>query len=253
MGFGVGWLSVPRAEGFCASRRQALTSDPLPEDGERAPRTHERQEGRVREPGRDSGLACEALQHGGWCVLAISCVASGGVGRTRWGHAWPVQARERCGADADWRERISRVSRQQSHVRQRRTRIGCVGRVRAASASDLQLPHRPLRDWKGAGLARSSCRHRSGEGCRLLPDEIGAAFTPALSRGRETEDAQARIGSHRLDFGSRRVVSISSVMAQTRASRRSGLLPWARPSAAKSHIWRSSSGNSPTWATRPSA
>ena len=41
--------------------------------------------------------------------------------------------------------------------------------------------------------------------------------------------------------GLRWLVSISSVRAQTSASSRSGLRPLLRPSAAKSHIWNSSS------------
>jgi hypothetical protein len=77
----------------------------------------------------------------------------------------------------------------------------------------------------------------------------------ALTRGASSSPLQGEGKSGHMPWmwGVRGLVSINPVRAQTRASRRSGLLPFERPSAAKSHIWRSSSGNSPTWATRPCA
>ena len=47
--------------------------------------------------------------------------------------------------------------------------------------------------------------------------------------------------------------SINSVSAQTTASRRSGERPEVRPEGPKSHSSSSSSGNAPTWRTRPCA
>ena len=109
----------------------------------------------------------------------------------------------------------------------------------------------------GAKFCGRVCAERWVLGTRPRMTAVGvAAPHPArtfwrIRAGAATFSPLRRAAGRRVSRQSRLTVgilwrvSMRSVSAQTRASRRSGLLPSERPSAAKSHIWRSSSGNVP--------
>ena len=173
------------------------------------------------------------------------------------------RAAGRCGWPWSWRARHGAVARRVAAalgVRRDDRRHGawpaglCVMLARVREAHVQRVAARRLRTRRRAmpPARRGSRVRREGQASMTLSVCPRAVTLTPLRHAPNDGDGESGVLSQPADGrGARGGSSISSVRAQTRASRRSGLLPLARPSAAKSHIWRSSSGNSPTWATRP--